>query len=249
MKIKTIESAPKISVSDHALSPAQMRYSAPRASTKSDQVETAIRAFLASGELSPGEKISLRKLAASLGVSIMPVRNAVSRLQSDGVLEVEPGRAVRVPVLTRDQFKELLEIRMEVEGYAAEQAAANRTDADLNYIEGLNASFQILGVGPATRNSGAARVNMEFHFAVYRASRKPTLVDIIERLWLKAGPIVFYHIYLEKFSSASRDSVRLHRDVVAALRAQDGVAARRAIAQDLLLAGNRLLEEDIFRTR
>lgn len=227
--------------------PTEARAPGARASTKSDQVETAIRGFLASGELSPGEKISLRKLAATLGVSMMPVRNAVSRLQSDGVLEVEPGRAVRVPVLTRDQFRELLAIRMEIEGYAAEQAAANRTEEDLKSIEGLNASFQILGVGPSTRSSGAARVNMEFHFAVYRASKMPTLVDIIERLWLKAGPVVFYHIYLEKFSSPSRDSVRLHRQAIDALRARDGAAARSAIAKDLLLAGNRLLEENIFR--
>ena len=56
-----------------------------KATTKGDQVETTIRGFLASGEIGPGEKISLRKLAAALGVSVMPVRHAVARLQADGV--------------------------------------------------------------------------------------------------------------------------------------------------------------------
>jgi DNA-binding GntR family transcriptional regulator len=214
-----------------------------KTSTKGDQIETAIRGFLAGGELSPGERISLRKLATALGVSVMPVRNAVARLQSDGVLEVEPGKAVRVPVMTAEQFRELLEVRIEIEGYAAELAALRREDEDLRRIEELEASFQILGAGKSTRSSGAARVNMEFHFAVYRAAKSPLLVDIIERLWLKAGPVVYYHIYLEKFSSPSRDSVILHRQAVDAIRARDGAGARTAIAQDLRMAGERLLSE------
>ena len=176
----------------------------------------------------------------------MPVRNAVARLQSDGVLEVEPGRAVRVPVMTKEQFLELLNVRMEIEGFAAERAAAARSDKDLKLIEKLEASFRILGVGTSTRSSGAARVNMEFHFEVYKASKMPTLVDIIERLWLKAGPVVFYHIFLEKFPSPSRESVRLHRKAVDAIRSRDGLAARKAIAENLYQAGMRVLTEDIF---
>jgi DNA-binding GntR family transcriptional regulator len=219
---------------------------APRSVTKGDQVETAIRGYLASGEIGPGEKISLRKLAAALGVSVMPVRNAVARLQSDGVLEVEPGRAVRVPVMSREQFRELIRIRMEIEGFAAEQAAGARDEQDLAQIVELEAAFRILGVGQSTRTSGAARVNKEFHFAVYRAAKMPILLDIIERLWLKAGPSVFYHIYLERYSSPSRDSVRLHRRAVEAIRSRDGAEARAAIAEDIHLAGDRLLEEDIF---
>jgi DNA-binding GntR family transcriptional regulator len=232
----------------HAFSLKTPRVNA-KPSTKGDKAEAAIRGFLASGEFSPGEKISLRKLASALGVSVMPVRNAVARLQADGALEVEPGRAVRVPVMTSAQFRELLQVRMEIEGYAAEMAAINRSEAELRCMEELNASFQILGVGEATRSSGAARVNMEFHFAVYRAARMPMLIDIIERLWLKAGPVVFYHIYLERFSSPSRDSVRLHKDALAALRRKDGAAARMAIAEDLWLAGERLLAEGIFKER
>jgi DNA-binding GntR family transcriptional regulator len=218
----------------------------PRGATKGQQVEEAIRGYLASGEIGPGEKISLRKLAAALGVSVMPVRSAVARLQADGVLAVEPGRAVRVPFMTKEQFRELLAVRMEIEGFAAERAASARDENDLAAIEKLNASFRILRAGKATRTSGAARVNMEFHFAIYRASKMPTLVEIIERLWLKAGPVVFYHIYLDRIATPSRDSVRLHQSAMEAIRGRDGAAARVAIAEDLRLAGDRLLAEEIF---
>jgi DNA-binding GntR family transcriptional regulator len=218
-----------------------------RISTKGDQVEAAIRGFLAGGELSPGERISLRKLAGVLGVSVMPVRNAVARLQSDGALEVEPGKAVRVPIMTAEQFRELLDVRVEIEGYAAELAALHRSGDDIRRIEQLAASFQILGVGQSTRSSGAARVNMELHFAIYRAGKSPLLVDIIERLWLKAGPVIYYHIYLDKFASPSRDSVVFHRQAVDAIRSGNAAAARAAIAQDLRLTGKRILSDGFLQ--
>lgn len=220
----------------------------PKITTKGDQVEAAIRGFLASGEIGPGEKISLRKLATALGVSVMPVRNAVARLQSDGVLDVEPGRAVRVPRMTAAQFRELMTIRMEIEGYAAERAAISRTEQDLEVMKDLSASFQILSIGRSNRSSGAARVNMEFHFAVYRASKMPSLVDIIERLWLKAGPVVFYYIYFERFPTPTNHGVALHRQAVDAIRRQDGKAARAAIVEDIEQAGERLLAGDIFKS-
>jgi DNA-binding GntR family transcriptional regulator len=220
----------------------------PRAGTKGDQVEAAIRGYLASGEIGPGEKISLRKLAGALGVSVMPVRNAVARLQSDGVLSVEPGRAVRVPIMSAAQFRELTTIRMEVEGFAAERAALSRSDEDLEVMRDLSASFQILSMGRSNRSSGAARVNMEFHFAVYRASKMPLLVDIIERLWLKAGPVVFYYIYFERFPTPTNHGVALHRQAVEAIRKRDEKTAREAIVEDIKQAADRLLEGNIFKT-
>jgi len=218
-----------------------------RVGTKGDQVEVAIRGFLASGEVGPGEKISLRNLASALGVSVMPVRNAVARLQADGALEIEPGRAIRVPVMTASQFRELTAVRMELEGFAAEIAAQRRHEEDLTLMADLSASFQILGVRRSSRQYGAARINMEFHFAVYRASKMPLLVDIIERLWLKAGPAILYFIHLEHGQAPTNHGVLLHRQALEAIRRRDGVAARAAIAEDIRLASERLLSLNVFR--
>jgi DNA-binding GntR family transcriptional regulator len=63
--------------------------------------------LLISGRLAPGEKLSLRAAADVLGVSIMPVREAVSRLIADKALEVTPNRAVRVPLMSAAQFRDL----------------------------------------------------------------------------------------------------------------------------------------------
>jgi DNA-binding GntR family transcriptional regulator len=215
--------------------------------TKADQVEAAIRGYLASGEVAPGEKIPLRGLANALGVSVMPVRNAVARLQADGALDIEPGRAIRVPVMTASQFRELTAVRMEIEGYAAELAAQSRNREDLARMADLSASFQLLGVRRSSRQYGAARINMEFHFSVYRASKMPTLVDIIERLWLKAGPAIFYFIHLEHAQTQTNHGVVLHRQALEAIQRHDGPAARAAIAEDIRLASERLLDLNVFR--
>ena len=86
--------------------------------TLGERVTGELRALLIAGRLAPGEKLSLRRVAEALGVSMMPVREAVSRLAADKALEVLPGRAVRVPVLTLAQFRELTRIRLVVEGFA-----------------------------------------------------------------------------------------------------------------------------------
>ena len=66
-----------------------------------------------------------------LGVSIMPVREAVSRLVADKALEVTPNRAVRVPLMSAEQFRDLTKVRIAIEGEAAAQAAQQRTEPDL----------------------------------------------------------------------------------------------------------------------
>jgi len=148
--------------------------------------------------------------------------------------------------MTSEEFRVLLRTRIEIEGFAAEIAAGARDESDLKVIEALSRSFEVLGSSATTRKAVASRANMEFHFAIYRASKMPLLVDIIERLWLKAGPVVFYHIYLDRFSSASRDSVNLHAQAFDALRRSDGSAARKAVSEDIRQAGERLLAEGIF---
>src|SRR5688572_11854153 len=102
--------------------------------TLGERVTGELRALLIAGRLAPGEKLSLRRVAEALGVSMMPVREAVSRLAADKALEVLPGRAVRVPVLTLAQFRELTRIRLVVEGFAAEEATKVITDEQIAVV-------------------------------------------------------------------------------------------------------------------
>ena len=84
--------------------------------------------LLMSGRLAPGEKLSLRAAADVLGVSIMPVREAVSRLVADKALEVTPNRAVRVPLMSAAQFRDLTKVRDRHRGPCGGAGRAHRDE-------------------------------------------------------------------------------------------------------------------------
>ncbi|RYF65754.1 MAG: GntR family transcriptional regulator, partial [Comamonadaceae bacterium] len=79
--------------------------------TVAARVYRELKDYLAAGQLMPGQKLTLRELATALGVSPMPVREAVSRLTAEGALEALPNRRIRVPLLAKARFSELLRIR------------------------------------------------------------------------------------------------------------------------------------------
>jgi DNA-binding GntR family transcriptional regulator len=189
--------------------------------------------LLVSGRMAPGEKVSLRRAAGALGVSMMPVREAVSRLVADGALEVTPNRSVRVPVMSVAQFRELAGVRVAIEGHAAAEAARLRTDDDLLQIGAVEAAFRRQSTLPDPDAGLSVGLNKDFHFAVYAAAASPLLVEIIRGLWLKAGPVLNLDLRASPERLREGGAVRFHADALAAIRRRDGAAARAAIAADI----------------
>lgn len=201
--------------------------------TLGEQVYAELCDRLIAGELAPGEKLSLRSIAEMLGTSIMPVREAVSRLVADGALTVLPNRAVSVPVMTRERFGELTAVRIAVEGFAAERAASARSDADLAAIRRCDAAFRRETASAAPDLRAAVRANRDFHFAVYAAAGLPTLVSMIAGLWLRIGPVLNLDMRASPERLASGGAQACHARLVAAIAEGDGEAARRALADDI----------------
>ena len=100
---------------------------APADTSLRSQVYDSLRDALTAGRFTPGQKLSFRFVAGTLGVSMTPVREAVRRLVAEGAFEMRPNRSVRVPLMTRDKILELRDIRLELEGLATEKAAARTT--------------------------------------------------------------------------------------------------------------------------
>jgi DNA-binding GntR family transcriptional regulator len=201
--------------------------------TLGERVTAELRALLVAGRLAPGEKLSLRRVAEALGVSMMPVREAVSRLAADGALEVLPGRAVRVPVLTLAQFRELTRLRLVVEGFAAEEAARKVTSDQLVRIAAHEAAFRQAASAEAPDPAGAVAANRDLHFSLYEAAGMPSLVEMIERLWLKAGPILNLDMRHEPRRLKGGRAMQEHEKLLAALRRGDAAAARAALEADI----------------
>jgi DNA-binding GntR family transcriptional regulator len=189
--------------------------------------------LLISGRLAPGEKLSLRAAADVLGVSIMPVREAVSRLVADRALEVAPNRAVRVPVMTAAQFRDLTKVRIAIEGHAAAEAASHRNEGDLEAIAVAEAAMRVESEKSKPDLPRAVELNKTFHFAVYEASHSPILVEIIRALWLKAGPVINLDLRANPERLAKGDAIRFHADVRRAIAAKQQPAARNGVAADI----------------
>ncbi|HQZ12384.1 MAG TPA: GntR family transcriptional regulator [Devosia sp.] len=192
---------------------------------------------LRSGQMPPGQVLSLRKMAEAMAVSVMPVRDAVGRLVAEKALVISKNRTIQVPVLTRAQLRELTAVRIEIEGYAAEMAAKNHTDADLDKVTNAALAYEAACKElPPNRRAETMKYNLELHFAIYDACHMPSLIDIISSLWLRAGPLIYLGNagsleWLETGGSADK-----HRRAVEAIRDRKPALARAAIAEDILAA-------------
>jgi DNA-binding GntR family transcriptional regulator len=215
--------------------------------TLSETTYDALSDLLASGRLAPGDRLSLRQTAAALGVSVMPVREAVSRLVADSALEVAPNRAVRVPIMSSGEFQALAETRMAIEGMAASRAAERRSTADLAAIRRAEAAFRALTESERPDGARAVALNRDLHFAVYAACGLDPLREIIARLWLKAGPVLNLDLRAHPERLEQGSAVRRHAEVLTAIESRDGPAAAAAIAADIGDAANFILSRGGLR--
>lgn len=206
------------------------------------QVFDHLRLLLIGGRVAPGERLSLRAVADALGVSMTPVREAVSRLVADGALEVLPNRAVRVPVLTLGQFRELTRIRLVVEGFAASEAARSISPGALTRIVRHEQAFRRACDAPRPSPARAVEENRKLHFELYAATGMPQLVGVIEGLWLRAGPVLNLDMRDEPRRLKRGTAVRYHAALVEALRRRDTDAARTAVTGDIEAAAAHIEE-------
>lgn len=205
----------------------------PERITLGTQVYDALRDLLIAGGLAPGERLSLRTVAERLGTSMMPAREAVSRLVADEALEVLPNRAVRVPVITLQTFRELTRVRIAVEGFAAAEAAQACGPGELAAIRDHDAAFRSEVRAAAPDLERAMRANRDLHFAVYAAAGLPSLIAIIEGLWLRIGPVLNLDMRSSPRRLAEGEAEAHHARLVAALATGDAEGARAALAADI----------------
>lgn len=194
-----------------------------------DQVYAAIRRALITGRIAPGKGVSLRSLAAELGVSPMPVRDAVRRLVAERALAINPAnKRLSVPSLTADRLEQLALARLWVEPELAARAAANVDAGLIRQLQAVDADLdEALRLGDVDRYMTA---NHAFHFTLYERAGAEVLLAMAGGLWLQIGPfmrVVFGRV------GANDLAADHHAQAIAALKAKDAEGARRAIAADL----------------
>jgi DNA-binding GntR family transcriptional regulator len=199
------------------------------------EIYREIKKLILDGGIAPGELVTIQGLADAFGVSAMPVREALQRLTAEKALKVVSGRSVGIPELEATQLRDLCRVRIEVETLATRWAAANLRAEDIRRLDGLvNVMATAVSAGDARRY---VRANHEFHFAIYRAAGSDTLLAIIEGLWLQVSP--YFHLLHGSGNYVSAN--HQHRQLLAALKNDDSVAASQSIRADIEGAAKVLL--------
>ena len=196
-----------------------------------------IRHGLIHSEFKPGQVLTIRDLARQLRTSVMPVREALQKLTVERVLELLPTRSVRVPVLSAEAFAEICEARMLLEGHMARLAAERATPRDLEKI-GL-ASRAFLSAKVPSAPTLIQQRNREFHFAVYEAAHQPTLMELIEPLWVRCGPCTLALFVALGSAKVKRGATTHHDEALDAIRAGRPAEAQQAIVADIRATSER----------
>jgi DNA-binding GntR family transcriptional regulator len=190
-------------------------------------VYAELRQRLVTGQMSPGHELSTRSIAAELGVSQTPVRDALSRLAAEGAVSIRSKRRVRVPPMTSERFDDLLACRLMLEPEAAVLALPHITAQHIAALRDADAALDAAIVQGDPDAYMAA--NHSFHFTLYRAAPRATHIQLIETVWLQFGP--FMRIVYGRLGGAKlHDS---HQEAIEAVVAKDGDALRKAIAHDI----------------
>jgi len=212
--------------------------------TLSERVYQDLCELIQAGQVRPGQKLTLKGLADALGTSPMPVREAVRQLAAEGALEILPNRAMRVPLMTKDKFRELLKIRLALEGLAAEHAAVHIDAAGLEEVARLHESLSVEMKRKKANVDLIIRLNKQLHFAAYQGSGMPTLVDLIAGLWLQVGPVINLDLRAGSRRLAEAPALVHHARLLEGLRERSPEQARAGLEGDLLSAAEMILAGD-----
>lgn len=189
--------------------------------TLREVVADEIREMIRTGELEPGERLLEDGLADRLGVSRNPVREALRALENTGLVEVRPRRGAHVAVLDADRAVELLELRAVLEAFAAQLAAKQRTEEQLDEIRRwFEAGQEATAANDLVR---AAQAHRQFHLAVEAAAGNSYLGPTVGPLRAQTE-LVFSQLVDRRGLIGWQE----HVDILRAVETGDAAAAERA---------------------
>ena len=195
----------------------------------SEDVARYVRKRIFDGTYSAGEYVRLDQLAAELGISVTPVREALLELRAEGRLAQQPRRGFVVLPVTERDLADVANLQAHVGGELAARAAVNIDDDQLRELKGIQAELEEAYAGNDIE--GTVRLNHEFHRAINVAAESPKLAQMMSQITRYAPESVFPTI-----AGWPGQSIKDHRRVVAALAKHDSERARKAMS-DHLAAG------------
>lgn len=203
----------------------------------SDKLREAIEEEVATGRLSPGTRLDEVELATRFGMSRTPIREALSQLAGEGLVEVRARRGMVVAQVSTQRLVEMFEVMAELEAMCARLAARRMTDVELQTLETLHDRCRS---AVAERDPDAYfYANEEFHRAIYRGAHSGFLLEQAQNLQRKLRPYRRLQLRVRNRLQRSFDE---HQHIVEALRSGDVDLAVTAVRNHVVVQGERFAD-------
>lgn len=189
-----------------------------------DVVFNTLRRAILRGELVPGQRLMEIRLADQMGVSRTPVREAIRKLELEGLVVMVPRKGAEVAHISGKNLRDVLEVRRALEELAGELACERMTTEDFKKLEQANLKFA--SVLDSDDITVLGQADEEFHGLIYQATDNDRLVQMVNHLREQ-----MYRYRIEHLKNKSQRTILLqeHQDIMRALAARDVEAVRRAI--------------------
>lgn len=207
-----------------------------RRQTLSDMTLDAVRDGILRGRYPEGEPLRQDAIAEELGVSRIPVREALRQLEAEGLVTFSPHRGAVVSTLSLQEIMELFELRAQIEGDLIKRAVPLMTSEDHARAK------EILGAYELALRSGEVAVwgalNWQFHSTLYAPSQRPFTLGILGKLHQHSDRYLRMQLALTHGETRAKDE---HRAIAAAVKKGDGALAARLMREHILGAGRSLI--------
>lgn len=211
-------------------------------SSATERAYNGIISLLLARELRPGERTSVNLLAARLGLGRTPVKEAITRLETEGVLTVSDRSGTEVNSIDPGQARQLLAIRSLLECFAAEDAVKNATNVEIERVRQLAEEMRAASLGRDPDRAAARFVaaNVEFHDIIVSAARNPYLARLYSLVQLQLQ-IVSYLLSRGRDPQAAEQRQSEHEAIARAFAARNGAKLRAALKSHVRTTANSIV--------
>lgn len=190
--------------------------------------------WIMDGKLKMGDKLNTEELARKLGVSRMPIREALNSLVKMGLAESIPYVGMRLVTLNQDDILQIYMMRRMLEPMTAEEACRRVTEEDIRHLERIHGEYVEILSREELQAKEVHLQNRKFHFAIYSVSKMNRVCAVIESLWDTLS--FFKLIYGREFINNSEKAEKMieeHQSYIEALKANDGEKLRSLLSENL----------------
>jgi DNA-binding GntR family transcriptional regulator len=206
-----------------------------------EQVYKRLKDSILNGVLPPNKRLIEEKIAAEMETSRTPVREAMQKLEKEGLIHKLPRGGYAISIITMDDIEEVFGIRSILEGYAAYLATARVKDEDIQVLEQIVKKEEECLRSKDTDQ--LIRLNTEFHEHLYKSARSAKLYSIINDL---RDYIYRFRIIIFRYSDMAEISIKDHKDMIALMKKKRAAQVEKLVRKHII-RGRNLIKKKLKR--